>query len=144
MRRALRLTPALGLLLGLAFTSIALAVSLKKGATYAGKVAKAPGLPLSLKVSSSGKTVTASMFTIPAFCEGGGAGTKQITKPASISKSGSFVAKISYEFVPEHKIIEKLTLSGKFSGKKASGKATSEFLVAKQCNGATTFTAKAK
>ncbi len=144
MSRGPRLTLALALVLALSVSSIALAVSLKKGATYNGKVARAPGLPLSLKVSSSGRTVTAKMVTIPAYCEGGGAGTKPITKAASISKSGSFVAKISYEFVPTHKIIEKLTLSGKFSGKKVTGKATSEFLLAKQCNGATTFTAKTK
>lgn len=135
---------AAALILLLSLSSLALGVSLKKGATYAGVVLRPAGLPLSLKVSSSGRSVTAHMITLPQFCEGGSAGTKQITKPATISQSGSFVAHISYEFEPEHKIIAKLTLTGKFSGKKATGRAKSEFLLAKQCNGSTSFTARTK
>ena len=148
MRRSsstrLRQALALAVVLLLAGGTLAFAAALKKGASYTGSTVKGSE-PISLKVSSSGRTVTASIAFAPQFCEnGGGVGTKQITKPASISKSGSFQAKISYEFAPEHSIIATLEISGKFSGAKVSGKTTSAFKVAKQCDGTTSFSAKAR
>ena len=146
LRSTVALTlPALVLALTLAFASIGLAVPLKKGGTYAGKTVHQPTEALSLKVASSGRTVTANMVFPPQFCElGGGVGTKQITAPASISGSGSFHARISYEFTLTHKIVARVNITGRFSGKKATGKLSSEFPLAKQCNGTTSFSARAK
>ena len=145
LRSTVALTlPALVLALTLAFASIGLAGALKKGGTYSGTTVR-DKQPISLKVSRSGKTVTTSIAFAPQFCENGGAvGSLQLTKPATISKSGSFQAKITYEFTPTHAIIATLTISGKFSGKSVTGRTTSAFTSAKQCNGTTSFSAKAK
>jgi hypothetical protein len=113
-----------------------------KGAKYTGTTAHSSE-PISLKVSANGRSVTVSAAFAPLYCEGGGAGTRQITKPAVISTSGAFKGDIAYEFAPEHKITAKLLFSGKFSGHTVKGTARSEFLLAKQCNGSTSFSAKA-
>ncbi len=133
---------ALAGLAALAVPALASAAGPVKGAKYAGTTVQGKE-PISLKVSSSGKSVTVSIETAPAFCQGGSAGTRQITKPAAISAGGSFKGSISYEFTPEHKITAKLFFSGKFSGHTAKGTARSEFLLAKQCDGSTSFSAKA-
>jgi hypothetical protein len=78
------------------------------------------------------------------LCEGGGAPERQITKPASISKRGSFSASIAYEFIFTHKITAKLFFKGKFAGHAVKGTARSEFVLAKGCDGSTTFSAKTK
>lgn len=124
-----------------ALTATALAAKATKGATYKGTTVH-DQVPISLKVSSSGRSVTATSPSPPLYCQGGGGGVKQIAKPASISKSGAFKTVIVYEFVPEHKITAKLFLSGNFYGRTAQGIARSEFLLAKQCNGTTEFTAE--
>jgi hypothetical protein len=140
-RTSLSLLLATAALLLLA--ALAIATPLKKNATYKGTTAH-DGLPISFKVSSSGKTAKANMMVAPAYCEGGSAGVIQLTKPASISSKGAFKGTISYEFAPEHKIIAKAYFSGKFSGKSVKGTLRSEFLLAKQCSGSTTFSAKTK
>jgi hypothetical protein len=135
----------------LSSASIALATGAKKGATYSGTLAQGKQ-PITLKVSRNGKTVTASVLVAPFYCEGGSAGERQITKPASIAQNGSFSAAIVYEFAPTHTRTTKLYIKGKFSGKSAKGTARSEFglitpTAAKElqkCNGSTTFSAKAK
>jgi hypothetical protein len=139
---------AIALLLGAA---VALAAGPKKGATYTGATARGKE-PIALKVSPSGKAVTVSVQFAPLYCEGGGAGTRQITKPATIAKDGSFKGSITYEFTPTHQKTNKLYFSGKFSGKSVKGSARSEFgLVSaearsklKQCDGSTSFSAKTK
>jgi hypothetical protein len=121
-------------------TAIASAAGPVKGAKYTGTTVR-DGQPISLKVSSSGKSVSVSVAFAPLYCEGGGTGTVQISKPAAISHNGSFKDTIAYEFTPEHKITSKLYVSGKFSGGKVKGSARSEFPLAKQCDGSTTFSA---
>ena len=99
---------------------------------------------ITLKVSKSGNSVTVNAPRAPLYCEGGGAPERQITKPASISKGGSFSGSIAYEFIFTHKITAKLLFKGKFSGHAVKGTARSEFVLAKGCDGSTTFSAKTK
>ena len=144
---------ALGLagLVTLAFAALALAAGPKKGATYTGTTVQGKQ-PVALKVSKNGKAVTVSVMSAPLYCEGGGAGERQITKPATVAKDGSFKGTIVYEFVPTHAKTTKLYFSGKFSGKSVKGTARSEFgLVSpsaakelQKCDGSTSFTAKTK
>ncbi|MGO9321618.1 MAG: hypothetical protein ACLQBY_12570 [Solirubrobacteraceae bacterium] len=137
---ALALTLATGALLAAA--AVALAAGPVKGAKYTGATVHGKQ-PISLKVSGSGKSVTVSVVFAPLYCEGGGTGERQVTKAAAISSSGAFKGSIAYEFTPEHKITAKLFFSGKFSGHSVKGTARSEFLLAKQCDGSTSFSAKA-
>ncbi len=132
---------ALTLSVTLATAAIALAAAPKKGATYAGTMARS-GDPLTLKVSRSGKTVTVDELFAPAYCHGGAAvaGEQPITKPAPISGSGVFSAVISYESV-RHRIASKLYVKGVFDGRNVKGTARSEFLLAPRCDGSTTFSA---
>jgi hypothetical protein len=147
LRRALGLA-VLALLIGV---TAAAAAGPKKGATYTGTTVQGKQ-PIALKVSKSGKAVTVSVQFAPLYCEGGGAGERQLTKPASIAKDGSFKGTITYEFVPTHKKTTKLYFSGKFSGKSVKGTARSEFglispAAAKElqkCDGSTSFSAKTK
>lgn len=147
-----RLLRALGIAgLALILTAAVALAGVKKGATYTGTLAKNKQ-PIALKVSKNGKSVTVSVQFAPLYCEGGGAGEKQITKPATIAKDGSFTASILYEFVPTHAKTSKLYVKGKFSGKSAKGTARSEFGLASpqaakelaKCNGSTTFIAETK
>ncbi len=148
-----QLCRALGLvgLLALALAAVAFAAGPKKGATYTGTTVQNKE-PITLKVSGSGKAVTVALLSAPLYCEGGGAGERQITKPATIAKDGSFKGTIVYEFVPTRKKTTKLYFSGKFSGKSVKGTARSEFgLVSpsaakelQKCDGSTSFTAKTK
>ncbi len=120
----------------------ALAAGPLKGAKYTGTTVR-DKQPITLKTSASGKSVTLSVAFAPLYCEGGSAGARQVAKPATISSSGSFQGTISYEFTPTHEITAKLLIKGKFSGHTVSGSARSEFPHAPQCNGSTTFSAKA-
>lgn len=143
MRKLLSRTTLVATMLALAVCSLALAAGARKGATYSGTTVHLKE-PITLKVSRSGKTVTVNEAFAPLYCEGGGAGERAITKAVPISSSGKFKAVISYEFVPEKKITSKLYVSGTFKGKKVSGTARSEFLLAHQCDGSTSFSASTK
>jgi hypothetical protein len=146
LRRALGLAG-----LALILTAAVALAGVKKGATYTGTLEHAKQ-PIALKVSQNGKSVAVSVQFAPLYCEGGGGGEKQISKPAKIAKDGSFSASILYEFVPTHAKTTKLYVKGKFNGKSAKGTARSEFGLASpqaakelaKCNGSTTFTAKTK
>jgi hypothetical protein len=140
MSRQLRRVLAVAVAVTACATAVAQAAGPVKGAKYTGTTVR-DSQPISLKVSISGKSVSVSVAFAPLYCEGGGAGTLQISKPAAISHNGSFKDTIAYEFTPEHKITSKLYVSGKFSGGKVKGSARSEFPLAKQCDGSTTFSA---
>lgn len=135
----------------LACATAAFAAGAKKGATYSGETVQGKE-PITLKVSRNGKSVTVGVLFAPLYCEGGGAGERQISQPATIAKDGSFKSTIVYEFAPTHAKTSKLYVSGKFSGKQVKGSARSEFgLVSAQarkelskCNGSTSFSAKTK
>ena len=151
MSRQIRRILALAALALLAAAAVALAAGPKKGATYKGTLAKNRE-PIALKVAKNGKSVTASVQFAPLYCQGGGAGERQITKPAAIASNGSFSASIVYEFVPTHKKTAKLEIKGKFSGKSVKGTARSLFGLESlealrnlgRCDGTTTFTATTK
>jgi len=143
MSKQLRVGLALVIVASMAPAAMALAASAVKGATYTGAVARNKE-PISLKVSNSGKAVTMSIAIPPLYCEGGGVGARQITKAAPISKNGSFKGSIAYEFQPTHRTTSRLFFSGRFSGRIVKGTARSEFPLAKECDGSTTFSAKAK
>ena len=143
MAKQLRPALALALVVSIVPAAVALAASAVKGATYKGAVVHSKE-PISLKVANNGKAVTVNIAIAPLYCEGGGAGTRQITRAAPISKSGSFKGSIAYEFQPTHKTTARLFFSGRFSGRTVKGTARSEFPLAKECDGSTTFSAKAK
>jgi hypothetical protein len=141
MRKALR-SLALTLVAGLlAFTGLAVAAQPLKSKTYKGETAHAK-LPVTLTVSANGKTIKASVPNAPLYCEGGGGPVKQVTKPATISKEGSFKGSIGYVF--NGKTAYKVTFSGRFvKPKKATGTVRSEYST-KSCSGSTTFSASTK
>ena len=149
MSKQLRRTPVLlrALVLAgvvaVACAAAALAGAPVKGGTYKGKTAH-QGDSIRLKVSSNGKTVTAYVPSPPFYCVGGGGPTLEKPRAAAISAGGTFKGAIAYEFTPLHKILVRLYLSGKFSGRTATGTARTEFPYSKQCNGSTTFSARAK
>jgi hypothetical protein len=99
---------------------------------------------LVLAVSRNGRTVTAH-FTSPypfTYCSNTEALKEQKTKPASISGSGGFTAKIDQRFVAqggEPAIVQ--TIVGRFSGRKATGKIIT---AVGGCGGTATFTAYAR
>jgi hypothetical protein len=131
--------------------AVAIAAGPKKGATYSGTIVQGK-TAITLKVSANGKAVTVGVPSAPLYCQGGGGPERQITKPATIGKDGSFKGTITYEFTPTHKNTTKLYFSGKFSGKSVTGHARSEFgLISPeahknlaQCNGSASFSAKTK
>jgi hypothetical protein len=151
MSTQLRRVVSLTALVVLFAATAAFAAGAKKGATYAGTTVQNKE-PIALKVSRNGKAVTVSVQSAPLYCEGGGGPTRQITKPATIAKDGSFKGTITYEFTPTHQKVTKLYFSGKFSGKSVKGSARSEYgLVSpeahanlKQCDGSTSYSAKTK
>jgi hypothetical protein len=78
----------------------------------------------------------------PLYCEGGGGPVKQVTKPATISREGSFKGTVGYVF--NGKTAYKVSFSGRFvKPNKATGTLRSEYS-AKSCNGSTTFSASTK
>src|ERR1700743_1825587 len=100
MTSSLRRAALLAAIALLSCAALALAAGPKKGATYSGTLAGPSKEPIALKVAQNGKAVTASVMVAPFYCEGGGAGERQITKPATIAKDGSFKARIKYELRP--------------------------------------------
>jgi hypothetical protein len=151
MSKQLRRAISLAAFVVLLCAAVALAAGPKKGATYTGSTVQNKE-PITLKVSANGKSVRIGVQFAPLYCQGGGAGERQITKPAAVAKDGSFKGLITYEFTPTHEKTTKLYVSGKFSGKKVKGSARSEFgLISaqahsnlEQCDGSTSFSAKTK
>jgi hypothetical protein len=143
MASQLRPVLALALVALFAPATVVLAAKRVKAGTYTGAVVHTKE-PISLKVAKSGKAVTVKLAFAPLYCEGGGVGTRQKTKPAAIAKDGSFKGTIAYEFEPTHRITARLFFSGTFSGRTVNGTARSEFPLATRCDGSTTFSAKAK
>ena len=145
LRRAPVLLRALVLagVIAIACASAALAGAPLKGATYKGKTAH-EGDSIRLKVSSNGRTVTVYVPSPPYYCVGGAGPTLEKPRAAAISAGGTFKGAIAYEFTLLHKIFVRLYLNGKFSGRLVTGTARTEFPYSKQCNGSTTFSARAK
>ena len=105
--------------------------------------ARIPSVPMTLKVSGNGKTVTVHFgsSTPILYCTDKQQLQVQSTKPAKISHNGSFTAKIDERFSPgigEPAIVQVVT--GKFSGATVHGTIRTE---APPCGGTAAFSAKA-
>ena len=162
MTRRLRriLTIAVSLVLSLAV--VAFAAGPEAGKTYTGKTltygtnsegrfefVEGKAFPVTLTVSASGKSVTASFPGVREgstrrallYCSVGVAMKSQVTKPAKISKGGSFTATIHDKLSEEPGVPLKQVISGTFDGSKVSGTVRTEESAG--CSGSTTFSAKA-
>lgn len=101
-----------------------------------------PSVPLVLKVSGNGKTVTVSFpsNTPILYCTTKKELAVQSTKPAKIARNGSFVAKVGQRFSAgpgEPAVLQ--VVSGTFSGHTVHGTIRTE---APPCGGTASFTAK--
>jgi hypothetical protein len=132
---------AVALLTCAAATSAAgIKVGAVKGAKYTGAVRNSP---MTITVSGNGKSAKASIPFAPAYCQGGGGGEVQHTKPASISKSGLFTAKITYTVMGSSRVFATVTIKGTFLQKSFDGTAKSSFTPATSCSGQSSFAATA-
>jgi hypothetical protein len=140
VRRAAMLA-AIALLIG---ATVAFAGGIKagavKGAKYSGVVRDTA---VTITVSANGKSAKASIPFAPAFCQGGGGGEVQHSKPAPISKSGSFTATIGYTVMGSKRQFATVTVKGTFLQKAFDGVIKSSFTPAKSCNGQESFQATA-
>jgi hypothetical protein len=160
--RRLRRILAIAIPLAVGLAVAAFAAGPIKGKTYTGKTlsygtgpegqfefVEGKAFPLTLKVSASGKSVTASFPGVLEgssrralfYCNVGVAMKSQVTKPAKISKGGSFTATIRDKLAEEPGVPLKQVISGTFSGGKVSGTVRTE--TSPGCSGSTTFSAKA-
>jgi hypothetical protein len=159
MRRPIRRTVAATLMLTLSISVVALAAGPLKGKTYTGRTpASGVGsegsfsfgapLPVVLKVSANGKSVTASFPGISEagthravfYCNVGVALIRQVTKPATISKkTGSFQATILDKLSEEPSVPLQQIVTGKFNGHTVKG--TVHTVTSPGCSGSTTYTA---
>jgi hypothetical protein len=119
---------------------VALAAKPVKGATYHGTISHG-SLPITLKVSGNGKSVKVNVPHPPLFCQGGGGGTTQSTKAATITTGGTFTAKISYAF--QGKVAFTAKVTGKFGAARSeSGKITATYKTA-NCSGTSAYSTHA-
>jgi hypothetical protein len=143
MKSSVRRAAFLAVAVLLVGASAALAASVKagaiKGAKYTGTVRSEP---VTITVSSNGRSAKAAIPFPPAYCQGGGGGEVQHTKPAAISKGGSFAAKIAYTVMGTSRQFATVTIKGTFIGKDFDGVATSSFTPAVSCNGHESFFAQ--
>jgi hypothetical protein len=158
VRRPIRSTLAVTLVLTLTISVVALAAGPLKGKTYSGRTpASGVGsegsfsfgvrLPVVLKVSANGKSVTASFPGISEagthraviYCNVGVALVHQVTKPATISKTGSFQATILDKLSEEPSVPLKQLVTGRFNGHTVKG--TVRTATSAGCSGSTTYTA---
>jgi hypothetical protein len=155
MRMQLRRRAVLGTIAALVITAgagsaVALAAKPVKGATYSGditRVIRAAGQnhlitwAISFKVSANGKQVKSFTFAndYPIYCQGGGFGTPQ-SKTVKVSSRGTFRAKLTLYFAPEHQKQGFLIVTGKFGGHgKESGSVKTDFTRFHNCNGSTGY-----
>ena len=150
-----RIPLALALGVALTWSAVALAAPMS-GKTYKGSVPSTgirterhrtvklhAGGSITLKVSGNGRSVTVH-FTSAApvlYCNATKSLQVQSTKPASISRSGTFKASIAERFSPGPglpPIVQVIT--GRFSGHTVSGKIQTN---AAQCSGVASFSAHA-
>jgi hypothetical protein len=138
--RGVRYATALTAVASLVAATAAVAAKPVKGATYTGTISHG-SLPITLKVSANGKSVNVNVRTPPLFCQGGGGGTTQSTKAATITRGGTFNAKISYLF--HGKVVFSAKVTGKFGpGRSESGKITAVYKTA-SCSGTSSYSTHA-
>ena len=155
IRIAARALPATTLLLALAGATGALAAVALSGKTYEGpapssgvdsyghKQATHASGNIVLEVSRAGRSVTVRFPSAPVFyCVTQQQVRVQSTKPASISRSGSFRAVVDERFAPgpgASAIVQ--VVYGQFSGGSAKGSIHTQ---AAECGGSASFSAKAR
>jgi hypothetical protein len=139
VRRA-AVVAAIALLIGTTAAFAGVKAGAVKGAKYSGVVRDTA---VTITVSADGKSAKASIPFAPAFCQGGGGGEVQHTKPAPISKSGAFTAKIGYTVMGSTRQFATVTVKGTFLKKAFDGTVKSSFTPATQCNGQESFQATA-
>jgi hypothetical protein len=139
--RVLKIAPTVGVAVALVTAAVTLAAQPTKGSVYAGTTQRDHDV-VTLTISANGKKLTASAPIAPLYCQGAGPPSTESSKPAAISKSGSFSATIVY--MAEGKVFAKLLVSGRFTSKTlAKATARSNYLsLPSMCNGTTKFTAK--
>jgi hypothetical protein len=157
MRNRTRRTLVIALALSVVATAAAYAAGPLKGKTYVGGVPSegvanyhhhhmrlSSGGNVVLRVARNGGSVTVSLSSsTPLFyCRTSELVRVQTTKPATISRSGSFKATIDQRFVAgpgEPAIVQ--TVTGHFSGHSVSGNI---YTNAGECGGSTGYSARAR
>lgn len=139
MKLSLRLLAAVLIAILATTAAVALAAQPEKSRTYLGRTSHESDEVI-VKVSRSGKSVTAYVPDLPLYCQGGGPRPTQVNKPAKISASGAFTDRISYVF--EGKTSYHALVKGTFVKKTlVKGTVRSEY-GSSECSGTTSFTAK--
>jgi hypothetical protein len=136
----------------LSICAAAPAANPQKGKTYSGTIKQSFSgsqvvnqFPISFTVSKNGKKVGSFKLpsNVPIYCQGGGFGGVS-GGSASVSK-GKFKAKLPIVFAPTHEKQGFAIITGAFkSGGRESGSVTTAFTKAKDCNGKSPYTTKAK
>ncbi len=124
-------------------SGVALAASQVKGASYKGEVAQKQ-VTVSLKVSSSGKQVTAlSISNTPIYCQGGGRPIPVRFANAPISAGGTFTSTGRYVIAEgpfKGQLGTKLKITGKFlGGGREQGVLTTTWVKTPSCSGKSSY-----
>ncbi len=108
-----------------------------KGATYRGEVHHTL---VTIKVASNGKTATATMPSIPGYCEGGSGPETPHPTPGSITH-GALKATITFTSRGSSKPFATALIKGTFLGRSFDGSEKSTFKASSACNGQESFLA---
>lgn len=108
-----------------------------KGATYGGEDHRTL---VTIKVAKNGKTATATMPSIPGYCEGGSGPETPHPTPGSITH-GVLKATITFTSRGSTKPFAAAVIKGTFLGKSFDGSERSTFKAASTCNGQESFVA---
>jgi hypothetical protein len=135
---------AIGLLVAAA-TAVAGSVKIGpvKGATYSGLIKELD--KLTIKVAANGKSATAGLPSVPAYCQGGSGPQVQHQHAAKI-EHGALTITISYTTSGSSKPFAKVTIKGSFytfAGEQPvfQGTAKSSFAKSPECSGQESFQA---
>lgn len=119
----------------------------EKGKTYSGVIRRTSTVkePISFKVSRTGRSVKDFKFSYPVYCQGGGfPGMK--SRPATISRKGSFTAKLPLKTIipPRGRPDGTVIVTGKF-GRHGSekGEVITKLKHGTTCNGKSSYSTKA-
>jgi len=127
----------------LALAGPALGANQVKGAKYSGKINANGGLPITFKVSSTGKYVlNMKVPQPPIFCQGGGPPPPQKpAKPAPITSAGTFTEKLRY-VSSSGTVVATMKVTGTFHAHhRESGKVTITW-AATSCSGSAGYSTK--
>lgn len=108
-----------------------------KGATYRGEVHHTL---VTIKVAKNGKTATATMPSIPGYCQGGSGPETPHPTPGSIAH-GALKAAITFTARGSSKPFATAIIKGTFLGKSFDGSEKSTFKASPTCDGQESFVA---